>query len=288
MSRAPSKNRRALGRGLDALIPAPSSEGKRDYFLCPIEKVVARRDQPRRHFDNDALEELAQSIREQGIIQPLVVRRVDQDFEIIAGERRWRAAQRAQLHQVPIVVQDVTPAQAFEMALVENLQREDLNPLERAEAYRRLVEEHGLKQEELAKRVGKGRSTIANSLRLLALPPRVQNLVTSGELSEGHARSLLGAPDQGTIETLAARVIKQGLSVRQTERLVRASTSQTKGKASKPAETPQIRHLEKRLRQRLGCQVKLKDRDGKGHAGTLELRYTSSDELEKLLDILLG
>jgi ParB family transcriptional regulator, chromosome partitioning protein len=288
MNRAPTKNRRALGRGLDALIPAPSAGGKRDYFLCPIEQVVARRDQPRRHFDQEALEELAQSIRQQGIIQPLVVRRVEEGFEIIAGERRWRAAQRAQLHQVPVVVQDVSPAQAFEMALVENLQREDLNPLERAEAYQRLVDEHGLKQEELAKRVGKGRSTIANSLRLLALPQKVQHLVTTGELSEGHARTLLGAPDETALSALATRVVKQGLSVRQTERLVRALAAAPREKVSAPAETPQIKHLETRLRQRLGCQVKLKDRDGKGNSGTLELRYTSSDELEKLLDILLG
>lgn len=281
--------RRALGRGLDALIPSTSAGTKSDFFKCPIEKVVARRDQPRRRFDKEALEELAQSIKEQGIIQPLVVRRHDGGFEIIAGERRWRAAQSAGLHEVPVVVQDVTSDQAFEMALVENVQREDLNPLERAEAYRRLVEDLGLTQEELARRVGKGRSTIANSLRLLLLPKEVQEHLFVGELTEGHARSLLGATDESSQIAMARKIVKQGLSVRQVERLVHSSAS-PKPKTSPPpkTKTPQVKLLEKQLRQRLGCQVHLQDRDGKGHSGTIELKYTSSDELDHLLDVLLG
>lgn len=287
MSKSGATRRRALGRGLDSLIPATSGASKSDFFKCPIEKVIARRDQPRRRFDEEALEELGQSIKEQGIIQPLVVRRLDSGFEIIAGERRWRAAQRAGLRDVPVVVQDVTSDQAFEMALVENVQREDLNPLERAEAYRRLVEDLGLTQEELARRVGKGRSTIANSLRLLLLPKEVQEHLFVGELTEGHARSLLGAGDESSQIAMARKIVKQGLSVRQTERLVRSAAS-LKPKTPPPPKTPQIKLLEKQLRQRLGCQVRLKDRDGKGHAGTIELRYTSSDELDHLLDVLLG
>lgn len=282
------KSRRALGRGLDALIPSGDSGKKREYFLCPIEQLQARRDQPRRRFDDEALGELAQSIQEQGIIQPLVVRRIEGGFEIIAGERRWRAAQRAGLHQVPVVVQDVSSERAFEMALVENLQREDLNPLERAEAYQRLVKEHGLKQDQLAKRVGKGRSTITNSLRLLSLPEPLQRRVFSGELSEGHARALLGAASEEAMVELARRVIKQGLSVRQTERLVKAAENQKKRAQPSKVDSPQIRLVENRLRQRLGCQVQLKDRDGTGKAGTVELKYTSADELERLLDIILG
>lgn len=282
-----SNRRRALGKGLDALIPARGGPTKRDYFFCPIEKITARKDQPRRRFDEKALDELADSIREQGIIQPLVVRSVDEGFEIIAGERRWRAAQRSGLHQVPVVVQNVTPSQAFEMALVENLQREDLNPLERAEAYQRLVDEHGLKQEDLAKRIGKGRSTITNSLRLLNLPKIVRDFVMTGELSEGHARALLSIQDEKELVLVCKKVIKQGLSVRQTERLVKSWSKEEKPKSKKKVNTPQIRHLETRLRQSLGCIAKLKDKDGKGHQGTLELRYTSSEQLEKILDLLL-
>lgn len=288
MSRESVPKRRALGRGLDALIPAASHGEKRDHFLCPIEKVLARRDQPRRTFDDEALDELAQSIREQGVIQPLVVRRVDDGYEIIAGERRWRAAQRAGLHDVPVVIKDVSPDRAFEMALVENLQREDLNPLERAEAYRRLVEEHGLKQEQLAKRVGKGRSTIANSMRLLALPENVRLLLDSGELSEGHARALLTVRDPEGLSSLARRVVKQGLNVRQTERLARNVSKGGDVKKRPEPVSPQIRKLERQLRQRLGCEARLKDRDGKGNRGSLVLEYTSSDQLEHLLDILLG
>lgn len=289
MSGRGAPRRRALGRGLDALIPASSSGNKQDFFKCPIEKVVARRDQPRRKFDEEALKELAQSIKEQGIIQPLVVRRHDEGFEIIAGERRWRAAQRAGLREVPVVVQDVTSAQAFEMALVENVQREDLNPLERAEAYRRLIEDLGLKQEDLAKRVGKGRSTITNSLRLLVLPQEVQEQLFLGELSEGHARSLLGAPDALAQITMARKIVKQGLNVRQAERLVKAATTPSVKSSPTPSpRTPQIKLLEKRLHQHLGCRVHLKDRDGKGHSGTLELKYTSSDELDHLLEVLMG
>lgn len=289
MSRDATSRRRALGRGLDALIPAPSASSKRDFFLCPIEKVVARTDQPRRRFDEEALEELAQSIREQGVIQPLVVRRVDEGFEIIAGERRWRAAQRAGLHEVPVVIKDVSPDRAFEMALVENLQREDLNPLERAEAYRRLVEEHGLKQDQLAQRVGKGRSTIANSLRLLTLPPEVQGLLATGELSEGHGRALLAVPDSARLTELARKVAKLGMSVRQAERLSRAEAEgKEPSRKPQPPDSPQIRSLERRLQQHLGCKVELKDRDGKGNKGALILHYDSADQLEHLLDLLMG
>jgi ParB family chromosome partitioning protein len=288
VSRDTSSQRRALGRGLDALIPAPAISSRRDYFLCPIDKVVARGDQPRRRFDEDALEELAQSIREQGVIQPIVVRRAGDDFEIIAGERRWRAAQRVGLREVPVVVKDVSPARAYEMALVENLQREDLNPLERAEAYRRLIEEHGLKHDQLAQRVGKGRSTIANSLRLLSLPAEVGAMLASGEITEGHARALLAISEPGTLAAVARRVAKLGLSVRQTERAARVAADGGTGTRVHPPGSPQIAHLEKQLRQKLGCVVQLKDRDGKGNKGSLVLHYTSSEQLERLLDVLLA
>src|SRR5882724_6125811 len=230
---APEK-RRALGRGLDALLPpevAPAAaRSNESVFTCPIERIVPQRGQPRQRFDEAKLEELAQSIREHGVLEPVVVRRLPPDgsggaatdrYELIAGERRWRAAQRAGLRELLVVVKDVSPGDAFELALIENVQREDLNPLEMAEALERLVREHGYTQDALAERVGKDRTTIANSLRLLKLPPRVRQMVIDGVLSEGHGRALLGASDSKIIETLAERAARSGLSVRETERLVR-------------------------------------------------------------------
>src|SRR5262245_38056921 len=231
--------RKALGRGLAALIPgAPSpvstavgpalarardgagaGDGTR---TVAIEDVHPSSAQPRKNFDGERLEELAASIRTQGIIQPLIVRtRPAGGYELIAGERRWRAAQRAGLHEVPAVIRDVAPAQAFEMALVENLQREDLNPIEEANGYQRLVDEFGYTQEALASRVGKDRSTVANALRLLRLPDGVRALVTEGRLSMGHARALLGLESDEAMERLARRTVARELSVRQVEALVR-------------------------------------------------------------------
>src|SRR5580704_7282667 len=230
---APEMKRRALGRGLDALLPAPSvtpTYGDKSVFTCPVEKIIPQKGQPRQRFDAQKLEELAQSIREHGLIEPLVVRRVPgaDQFELIAGERRWRALQRAGLREAIVVVKDVSPEAAFELALIENVQREDLNAIELAEAYDRLVRDHGYTQEALADRLGKDRTTIVNIIRLLKLPPRVRAKVVSAELSEGHARALLGARDAATMEELADRVVRAGLSVRATEGLVR-----THGKGSK-------------------------------------------------------
>ena len=229
--------RRALGRGLAALIPgAPSPispaaaalpvrprDGAGDGTrTIAIEDVHPSAGQPRKIFDDARLEELAASIHTQGIIQPLIVRaRAAGGYELIAGERRWRAAQRAGLHDVPAVIRDVAPAQAFEMALVENLQREDLNPIEEAAGYERLVAEFGYTQEKLADRVGKERSTVANSLRLLRLPDSVRGLVAQGRLSMGHARALLGLESVSAMERLARRTVSQDLSVRKVEELVR-------------------------------------------------------------------
>jgi ParB family chromosome partitioning protein len=284
---------RGLGRGLDALLPvrAPATPerpagayGEGNVFSCPLERIVPRRDQPRQHFDNEALEELAASIREHGVIEPLVVRRKGPDeFEIVAGERRWRAAQRAGLREVMVVVRDVSTRDAYELALIENVQRADLDPIEFAEALERLVHEHGYTQETLAQRLSKDRSTIANALRLLKLPKAVRERVVHGDLSEGHARALLGAPSEDAIEALADKVVKGRLSVRQTESLVRGAKSKANGKAPKQ-KSPNVRDIEVRLERKLGTRVEVRDRDG---VGEIVLKYSSWDELDRILGTIL-
>jgi ParB family chromosome partitioning protein len=307
VSDAPKKPLRGLGRGLDVLLPVrppptPVASGDKpaqgygdgNVFGCPIEKIVPNRGQPRQHFDGEKLEELAQSLREHGLIEPLVVRRRPgtDTFELIAGERRWRAAQKAGLRELLVVVRDVSAKDAYELALIENVQREDLDPIEFAEALDRLLKEHGHTQETLATRLGKDRSTIANALRLLRLPPTVREKVVSTELSEGHARALLGAPNDAVLGQLAEKVIRGRLSVRQTEQLVRAAKSADSGErgngggAGKPAgaKSASVRDLETRLERRLGTKIEVRDKDGKGE---LIVKYASWDDLDRILDIIL-
>jgi ParB family transcriptional regulator, chromosome partitioning protein len=304
---APVK-RRALGRGLSALLPgsgaprgasaaaaaaeaANSHPRARQYFQAGIEDIHPAPDQPRKRFAEAELDELAQSIRAHGIIQPLIVRaRTDGGFVLIAGERRWRAAQRAGLAQVPVVVQDVSPKESFERALVENLQRSDLNPMEEAEAYARLVSEHGYTQEQVAERVGKERSTVANSLRLLKLPPSVRQKVEEGALSMGHARALLALESVPDIEVVSRQIAARGLSVRATEALIRqrlrgpgTATAKTAPVAQKSAS---VRDVENRLTKSLGAQVSLSE-DANGKGGTIEIRYADLDDLDRLLERLL-
>jgi ParB family chromosome partitioning protein len=287
---------RGLGRGLDALLPvrtpqpprAQSGEsyGSGNVFTCAIDKIRPQKGQPRQHINEERLEELAQSIRTHGIIEPLVVRRLGKQdaFELIAGERRWRAAGRAGLKEVLVVVRDVSDQDAFELALIENIQRADLDPIEFAEALARLIQEHAYTQESVAARVGKDRSTVANALRLLKLPRAVRQLVVSGELSEGHARALLGAPDELVLSKLADKVQRGRLSVRQTEALVRAAKKLAgTGKAPK-GKAPSVRDLEGRLQKRLGTKVEVRDKDGRGE---ILVKYSSLDELDRLLELLL-
>jgi ParB family transcriptional regulator, chromosome partitioning protein len=288
-----ASKRRALGRGLDALLPSapqpPSSYGDKSVFSCAIEKLVAQKGQPRQHFAKDKLDELAQSIKEHGLLEPIVVRRLPgQDkLEIIAGERRWRASQKAGLREVMVVVKDVSPKAAFELALIENVQREDLNPVELAEALDRLVKEHGYTQESLAERLGKDRTTIANSLRLLKLPASVRARVITGELTEGHARALLGAPDTSKIEELAERVIRGKMSVRAAEALVRTAKEKAKpgggkaGAAAKDGKSPAIRDLEQRLTRTCGTKVVVND---VGNKGEIVIPYEDLDHLDRILE----
>jgi ParB family chromosome partitioning protein len=286
----PDPKRRALGRGLDALLPAaPSAQayGDKSVFVCPLEKIVPQKGQPRQHFDAQKLEELAASIREHGLVEPLVVRRLpgSDKLELVAGERRWRALQRAGLHEALVVVKDVSARDAFELALIENVQREDLNPVELAEAYDRLVREHGYSHEALADRLGKDRSTIANALRLLKLPARVRAKVIAGELSEGHARALLGASDGTLIEELTDRVLRGHLSVRATEALVRSKTKKraTNGSAQ-PERSASVRDLEARLTRALGTKVEVRD---SGNHGEIAIPYSDLDALDRVLAKLL-
>jgi ParB family chromosome partitioning protein len=292
----PKKPLRGLGRGLDALLPVrtpPSSPdrpapdyGANNVFSCALERIIPQRGQPRQHFENEKLDELAQSIKTHGLLEPLVVRkRGEGEFEIIAGERRWRAAQRAGLREVLVVVRDVSTKDAFELALIENVQREDLDPIEFAEALDRLVREHGYTQETLAQRVGKDRSTIANALRLLRLPKQVRERVVGGELSEGHARALLGAPSDEALVELAEKVVKGRLSVRQTESLVRSVKAKENGKPAAKGKSANVRDIEARLERKLGTKVELRDKDDKGE---IVVKYASWDELDRILSAMLG
>jgi ParB family chromosome partitioning protein len=303
MSQEPRPPRRALGRGLDALLPAPppppGTGPERSAFICPIEKVVPQAGQPRQYFDEQELAELTESIREHGLIEPLIVRRVGtahtggpphtsgtDRFELIAGERRWRAAQRAGLKELLVVVKDVSPKEAFELALVENVQRADLNPIEIAEAFDRLIKEYSYTQQTLAERVGKDRATVTNALRLLKLPPRIRTMVIGRELSEGHARALLGAPTDKSMAEIAEKTVRGKLPVRRVEQLIRAAKSKDAGvppeKEEKPVRSPAIKDLEARLRRRLGTRVEVRDQDGKGE---VVVSYASLDELDRVLEV---
>lgn len=288
---------RGLGRGLDALLPAtanrstdrlPESAAYQGHlFTCPLERIVPQKGQPRQHFDGARLDELAASIKEHGLLEPLVVRKKGNDqYELIAGERRWRASQRAGLKEVLVVVHDVSSAQAFELAIIENVQREDLDAIELAEALDRLIKEHGYTQEKLAERIGKDRSTIANSLRLLRLPENIRTKVVTGELSEGHGRALLGVENDSKMNELAERVVRGRLSVRQTEELVRASKSPGSKGSKKPEKTKSasVRDLEKRLERKLGARCEVEDTGGKGE---INIKYGSLDELDRILELIL-
>jgi ParB family chromosome partitioning protein len=290
-----TEKKRALGRGLDALLPTVSaistpsgaSYGDRSVFTCPIEALHPQKGQPRQHMDGARLDELAASLKEHGLIEPLVVRRSPSSpdrFEIIAGERRWRAAQRAGLKELLVVVKDVSPNTAFELALIENLQREDLDPIEVAEAIERLIQEHGYTHETVANRLHKDRTTVTNALRLLKLPPRVRTMVVEGKLSEGHARALLGAVEGSAIEQLADKAVRGKLSVRKVEALVRQQRDGTPA-GPKPKEAPEVksanvRDLEQRLTRHVGHKVEVRDNGGKGE---IAISYATLDELDEIL-----
>jgi len=287
----PSK-RKGLGRGLSALLDEPMSddpgaERPRTTREVPIEQLLPNRLQPRHHFDEDALEQLAASIREQGILQPILVRHIAgqaNQFEIVAGERRWRAAQRAQLHQVPVVIKDLSDREALEVALIENIQRQDLSPIDEALGYQRLSQEFGYTQEALAQAIGKSRSHIANLLRLLTLPEPVQRMLDGGELSAGHARTLVGRDDA---EDLAKQIMQGELTVRQTEQFVAEHRGRAKKTRRPPVTLPKdadTTALERSLSQALGLIVDIRHGEG---GGVLTIFYTSLEQLDDLLHRLI-
>ena len=277
-----------LGRGLNALLGDPDLQPQGEGAVSiPISQVEPGLNQPRKRFDPEALADLAQSIRLHGIIQPLTVRRLASGYyQIIAGERRWRAAKEAGLSEVPALIIEADDRKVMELALIENLQREDLNPAEEARGYQSLMEDYGLTQEQVAQRMGKSRPAIANTLRLLALPQDLMELVESGQLSAGHARAILAAPTAALQRQAAKKAIQGQLSVRQTEALVKALQ---KERQDKPKEQPQLQlylgELEKDLSGRLGRKVTISH---KGKKGKIQLEYYDSQDLEGLLALLQG
>jgi ParB family chromosome partitioning protein len=283
--------RPALGKGLSALIP-DAAEPRLGPLEVDIDRIVPNSFQPRRQMDDGRLDDLARSIKSNGVIQPIVVRRVGDRFHIIAGERRWRAAQKAGLHRVPVVVREIVAGQErslLEMALIENIQRENLNPIDEAQAYRRLTEEFQLTQDEIAGAVGKDRATVANFLRLLKLPEDVRADVATGNLSMGHARALLALPKEGDQRRLARDVIARSLSVRETESLVR-KTVETEGRKpteerAKPPVDVHTRAAEDRLKLHLGTKVRIVRQ---GPRGRIEIDFASEAELIRIFDQLTG
>ncbi|MCZ4128822.1 ParB/RepB/Spo0J family partition protein [Stutzerimonas balearica] len=282
--------KRGLGRGLDALLGGASvttlqeqavKADSRELQHLPLELIQRGKYQPRRDMDPAALEELASSIRAQGVMQPIVVRAIDGGrFEIIAGERRWRASQQAGLEKIPAMVRDVPDEAAIAMALIENIQREDLNPIEEAIALQRLQQEFQLTQQQVADAVGKSRVSVSNLLRLIGLPEEIKTLLAHGDLEMGHARALLGLPAEQQVEG-ARHVVARGLTVRQTEALVRQWLNDKEAPKEAPKPDPDISRLEKRLAERLGSPVQI--RHGAKGKGQLVIRYSSLDELQGVL-----
>lgn len=298
-----------LGKGLDSLIPmgmelegiqksaqkkaeTPKTEeqelkAEESQVFLKISQIEPNRDQPRKQFDEDALMELADSIKQYGVLQPLIVQKKGEYYEIIAGERRWRAAKLAKLKEVPVMIKDYTPQEIMEISLIENIQREDLNPIEEASAYQRLIDEFHLKHEEIAERVAKSRSAITNSMRLLKLDKRVQMMLVEGEISGGHARTLLALEDQELQFTAAERIIEHKLSVRETEKLVKDLLKPKKSEKEQnvPDEATALiyKNLEEKIRGILGTKVSINRKDE--NRGKIEIEYYSMDELERLMDL---
>ena len=269
------------------MVQESKNSGHEQVINMRISLIEPNRSQPRKYFDDSAISELADSVRQFGIIQPLLVQKKDDYYEIIAGERRWRAANKAGLKEIPVIVKNFSNQEAVEVSLIENIQREDLNPIEEAKAYERLVKEYGLSQEAVAGRVSKSRTSITNSMRLLKLDLNVQQMVETGELSEGHARAILGLPDQDAQKELAEQVIRERLSVRQTEKLVRDTARPKKAvkeKKPNPEAEAILMDLAERLKTHLGTKVSIRPTGANG--GKIEIDYYSYEDLDRLFDLL--
>lgn len=272
-----------LGRGLDALIPKEDKPG--GYTLASINEIKPNIFQPRKEFDEGAISELASSIKEKGILQPLVVRTISGGYEIIAGERRWRAAQRAGITRVPVIIKEASDREVLELALIENLQREDLNPIEEAVAYQQLIDEFELTHEDLSQQIGKDRSTITNQLRLLKLSEEAKKALIAGEITAGHARAILSLESPAEAREALRAIQKQKLSVRKTEHLIQNISKREKKNPKPQSDNIYIKQIADDLKRSLNTQVRIVDKQGKGK---IEIDYYSNDELERLTYILKG
>lgn len=276
----------ALGKGLGALIPEDMQEKKeKQDLLVPLNKIKSNIEQPRKNFDNDKILELAESIRHHGIIQPLVLRQKGEDYVIVAGERRWRAAKIVGLEKVPAIIMELTDKQVLEISIIENIQRQDLNPIEEALAYKRLLSEFELTQEELSKRIGKSRTAITNTMRLINLDNRVQQYLIEGVISEGHGRTLLGVNDGNLQYELAQKIIDEKLSVREVEKLIKhILNKEDEHKETKIKElNPYYKDIKERLQNHFGTKVNLSNKKNKGK---IEIEYYSEEDLQRILDII--
>ncbi len=305
--------RSGLGKGLDSLIPmgmelediqrpaqkknvqtsagsetaaSSDSENERPQTFLKVSQIEPNREQPRKQFDEESLSELAESIKQYGVLQPLLVQKREDYYEIIAGERRWRAAKLAKVKEVPVIIKEYTPQEIMEISLIENIQREDLNPIEEASAYQRLIDEFHLKHEEIAVRVSKSRTAITNSMRLLKLDKRVQLMLVEGEISSGHARTLLSLEDKEIQYKVAERIIEHKLSVRETEKLVKSLLNPKDPKKTEEADPGQdfiYKDIESKIREILGTKVNINRKDA--NRGRIEIEYYSMEELERLMDL---
>lgn len=284
-------NRKALGRGLNALL---GDEGQKnngeEYLEIDLDLIEANSEQPRTKFNDEHLEELAQSIKANGVVQPIIVRRKNSGYEIVAGERRWRASQRAGLKKIPAVVKNITDDKLLELALIENIQRQELNAIEEAKAYKKLVETVGLTQEMIAERVGKNRTFITNYLRILKLPSDIQTLVSDEKLTVGHARTLLSIESAETQRKIARNIIEMSLSVRETEkavkRILNGKGEVVENKRIVPKSDANLKAAEAKLRRHFGTQIKIVP-DGRGTGGRIELEYYSESDLHRIFELLL-
>ena len=281
---------RGLGKGLDALIPAGDKKITKEEntkgaeTVVKITKVEPNRSQPRKNFDEDALQELADSIKQFGLLQPILVQDKGEYYEIIAGERRWRAAKLAGLKEVPVIIRNYSSQEIVEISLIENIQREDLNPIEEAQAYKRLLTEFNLKQDEVAEKVSKSRAAITNSLRLLKLDSRVQEMVMEGKLSNGHARTIIGIEDGDKQYMIAQKIFDEKLSVREVEKLMRDLDKPEKPVKQAPENDFIYRDLEDKFSKILGSQVAIKNKNN--NKGKIEIEYYSQAELERIYEML--
>jgi len=272
-----------LGRGLDALIP--KGDNLEGYIVASINELKPNMFQPRKEFDEEAISELASSIKEKGILQPLVVRTIESGYEIIVGERRWRAAQRAGIARVPVIIKEASDREVIELALIENLQREDLNPIEEAVAYQQLIDEFELTHEDVSRQIGKDRSTITNQLRLLKLPEEAKKALLAGEITAGHARAILSIESPAEVREALKAIQKQKLSVRKSEQLIQNISKRKKKEAKTGSDDIYIRQIIDELKKSLSTQVRIVYKQGKGK---IEIDYYSNDELERLTSILKG